>query len=297
MMVVEDADGIPALAEGRVGLVPTMGFLHEGHLSLIETARAETDLVVVSVFVNPSQFDRMSDLAAYPRDLDRDVDLLESADVDVVFAPTVETMYPTGYPDGDGLSIDVGGPAVAMEGSSRQGHFTGVATIVAKLFARILPDVAYFGRKDAQQVVVVEALVRELGLPIEIRGCPVVREPDGLALSSRNVRLDPHARIAARKLSGSMLEAADRYDAGVRDHAELVDPILGLDTDPAIDLDYVALASAETAAVTTDVGGRQFLAAACAVGGVRLLDAVWFEDEVADRGIRLDHASILYGGS
>ncbi len=187
----------PRRAGRRIGLVPTMGAFHEGHLSLMRRARSECDEVIVSLFVNPTQFNEASDLAAYPRDEQRDAAIAAEQRVDYLFAPTAAEMYPHGF----ATTVNVGGIAEALEGAQRgRGHFDGVATVVTKLFTIVAPDVAYFGQKDAQQTLVIKRVVRDLNLPVEIEICPTVREPDGLALSSRNLRLTPNERIRALAL-------------------------------------------------------------------------------------------------
>ena len=194
-----------ASAAGSVGFVPTMGFLHEGHLSLIEAARRESDTVVMSLFVNPLQFDRDEDLTRYPRDLDRDVALATAAGADVVFAPEVDEMYPA-----EQLTrVIVKGLSDELEGPNRPGHFEGVATVVAKLFAGVRPQRAYFGRKDAQQLAVVRRMAADLSMPVHVVGAPIVREGSGLALSSRNIFLSSDQRNAALGLSRGLMKAAD----------------------------------------------------------------------------------------
>ena len=200
-------------AEGRsVGLVPTMGALHAGHLSLVELARGENDVVVVSIFVNPIQFGPNEDFERYPRDPERDAVLLGEAGVDAIYEPPIAAMYPPGA----STRVRVGGVAEPLEGKARPGHFEGVATVVTKLFAAVQPDRAYFGQKDAQQVAVVKRLVRDLDLGVGVRVGETVREPDGVALSSRNVYLDPAERRAAAGISAGLLQAASAYAAGER---------------------------------------------------------------------------------
>ena len=197
-------------AEGRsIGLVPTMGALHAGHMRLVETARAENDVVVVSLFVNPIQFGPGEDLDRYPRDWDRDSKMLQEAEVDAVYRPTAGEMYPVGA----STRVHVKGVTDGLEGLARPGHFEGVATVVTKLLAAVAPDRAYFGQKDAQQVAVVNRLTSDLDLGVEIRVVPTVREPDGLALSSRNVYLGPEERKAARSISAALREAAAAYSS------------------------------------------------------------------------------------
>ncbi len=248
-----------------------------------------------SLFVNPLQFDDATDLDAYPDDLDRDVDLAARWGADVVFAPSVAEMYPTPQH----TSVTVAGVTDAMEGEHRPGHFTGVATVVAKLFAGIRPDLAFFGRKDAQQLAVVTTMARELSMPLEVVGMPTVREADGLALSSRNTRLTAGDRDRAVTLSRGLFAAADLFTAGERAAAALEEAVrtvvAGVD---GVDLEYVELADADTATPIDTAVGRSFLALAARVGGVRLIDNVFLDATTgtADTGVRLDGPSILYGG-
>ena len=197
--------------------MPTMGALHAGHMRLVESARGENDVVVVSVFVNPIQFGPNEDFARYPRDWERDLKLLEEANVDAVYRPSAEEMYP---PDAR-TRVRVSGVTDGLEGAARPGHFEGVATVVTKLFAAAAPDRAYFGQKDAQQVAVTKRLARDLDLGVEIRVVPTVREPDGLALSSRNAYLNPAERKAAATISSALREAAEAYASGERDTVRL----------------------------------------------------------------------------
>jgi pantoate--beta-alanine ligase len=245
-----------------IGLVPTMGALHAGHLSLIAAARADCELVVVSVFVNPTQFGRGEDLERYPRDEARDLAKAESAGVDLLFAPTAEQIYPEGFD----TWVDPGKVATYLEGSSRPGHFRGVATVCTKLFLLVKPQRAYFGRKDAQQVAVVKQVVRDLELPVEIVACPIVRDADGLALSSRNVFLSPEERQVALALPRALEAGLAAHRSGsdaVRAAREVLDAELGLR------VDYVAEA---------DLDGPT-LAAAVVVGSTRLIDNVLLEGE------------------
>jgi pantoate--beta-alanine ligase len=269
-------------SSGRTALVPTMGALHAGHLSLIEAARAVADRVVVSLFVNPLQFNDSSDLARYPRDFDRDAGMCERAGVDVLFAPTVDEMYPT-----DPLvRVSVGPVGDHMEGQHRPGHFEGVATVVVKLLAGIQPAVAVFGRKDAQQVAVVRSVVTDLSFPVEIVGVSTVREPDGLAMSSRNVFLSAAARRSATGLSRGLMRAADLVDGGERSAATLAEAVRAEATEVA--LDYVLLADQERAQPLPVLDRAAFLAVAGVVGGVRLIDNVAFDGNdpfEADRGV------------
>jgi pantoate--beta-alanine ligase len=283
------------LAAGRLALVPTMGFLHEGHLSLVEAARNENDSVAVSIFVNPLQFDESGDLDAYPRDSDRDAALMRSAGADVLFLPDVATMYPTKPL----TSVQVEQISDAMEGVSRPGHFTGVATVVAKLFAGIQPDTAYFGRKDAQQLSVVRRMATDLSFPVDVRGLPTIREHDGLALSSRNVRIEDHLRHSAHGLSRSLFTAADAFEAGERSVETLLQVARReLGSISAIDVEYIEMARVSDAATLDLVEEDEvFIAIAARVGDNRLIDNVTLNPTtgLADRGDRLGGPSILYG--
>jgi pantoate--beta-alanine ligase len=230
--------------EGKsIGLVPTMGALHAGHLSLVAAARKENDDVVVSVFVNPLQFGPNEDFDRYPRDWERDLRLLEEAEVDAVYRPPVEAMYP---PDAT-TRVHVSGVTDALEGAARPGHFEGVTTVVTKLFVAVEPDRAYFGQKDAQQVAVVKRLVADLDLGVEIRVVSTVREPDGLALSSRNVYLSPEQRKAALSISAALREAAQAYAAGERDQVRLRARIAArLALEPLVEPEYAELVDPAT---------------------------------------------------
>ena len=226
-----------------IGLVPTMGALHAGHMRLVETARAENDVVVVSHFVNPLQFGPNEDLDRYPRDWERDAKMLREAEVDAVYRPSAEAMYP---PEGS-TRVRVTGVTDALEGAARPGHFEGVATVVTKLLAAVQPDRAYFGQKDAQQVAAVKRLVSDLDLGVEIRVVPTVREPDGLAMSSRNAYLNPEERKAAAAISGALQEAAHAYAAGDHDPRRLralISARLGLE--PLVSPEYIELVDAAT---------------------------------------------------
>jgi pantoate--beta-alanine ligase len=254
---------------GRVGLVPTMGSFHEGHRSLMRAARRATDLVVVSVFINPTQFGPGEDLGAYPRDLDRDAATARTTGVDVLFAPSVEAMYP----DGTRTTVHVDGLTARLCGASRPTHFDGVATVVTKLFSIVGPCHAYFGRKDAQQLAVVRRLAEDLNLPVEVVGCPLVRDADGLALSSRNAYLDPAERRAALVLVRALRDAADALRAGERDAVVLRDRARAtISAEPAVHLDYAELVDARTVEPVTRVEGAAVLAVAATVGRTRLLD-------------------------
>jgi pantoate--beta-alanine ligase len=245
---------------GSVGLVPTMGAFHAGHLALFEAARAENDVVVASLFVNPAQFDEGDDLDRYPRDEERDAGLAEEAGVDVLFAPSPDELYPEGF----ATWVDVGELGAKLEGEFRRGHFRGVATVCLKLFNIVRPDRAYFGQKDAQQAAVIKQLVRDLNLDLEIRVVPTVRDDDGLALSSRNAYLSPDERETALALPKALWTGRDAFVAGsdpVKEARHLLN---------SLDVDYLEVA---------DLNGQKVLAAAVRVGKTRLIDNVILEGE------------------
>ena len=258
-------------AGGSVGLVPTMGYLHAGHLSLVERARRENDRVAASLFVNPTQFGPSEDLARYPRDIERDTRLLEAAGCDLLFAPAAFEMYPAGFE----TIVDVGAVAAPLEGARRPGHFRGVATVVMKLFGILQPDRAYFGQKDAQQLAVMKKMVRDLDVLVDVRACPTVRETDGLAMSSRNVYLDPEDRRAAPALHRALAAARDRWAAGERDAEALRQAMRSvLEAEPRVHVDYVSVADPETCRELQRVEGPALLSLAAAVGKARLIDNV-----------------------
>jgi pantoate--beta-alanine ligase len=295
MTVVHTFRDVRRLEHGTIGLVPTMGYLHEGHMALIEAAEKRCDTVVVSVFVNPLQFDDTADLDAYPDDLERDVALATSHGAGVVFAPSLAEMYPTHQR----TTVTVEQVADAMEGEHRRGHFDGVATVVAKLFSGVRPDAAFFGRKDAQQLAVVTTMARELSMPVEVVGLPTVRERDGLALSSRNTRLSADERSVALRLSRGLFVAAEMFLEGERRADLLEGAVRDAITDAAgIQLEYVELAEAASAALVDVVEGVTFLALAARVGSVRLIDNVFLDGNTGnvDMGVKLEHPSILYRG-
>lgn len=253
-----------------VGFVPTMGYLHDGHISLVRAARAECASVVVSIFVNPTQFGPTEDLAAYPRDLARDLDLLESAGVDLVWMPNSEIMYPPGYQ----TWVTVEEVTQLLEGGMRPGHFRGVATIVAKLFNAVQPDKAYFGQKDAQQAVVIQQMTRDLNFPVEIIVCPIRRESDGLAMSSRNTYLNPAERRAATVLSRALRSAQAAHAAGQRD-ADALRWVMTetIQAEPLARLQYVSCADPLTLQeLSGSISGRALLSMAVYVGKTRLID-------------------------
>jgi pantoate--beta-alanine ligase len=241
-----------------IALVPTMGALHAGHVALFDAARRAADIVVASVFINPAQFGDPQDFSAYPRDEAKDAAVALSGGVDVVFAPSVEELYPPGF----ATWVHVDGPALGLEGDLRPGHFRGVATVCLKLFTAVAPHLAFFGQKDAQQVAVVKQIVRDLNLGLEIRVVPVVRDPDGLALSSRNVRLSADERARALAIPRAL-------DAGLTAYRQRHDPVSAaremLGSVPGLAVDYVAVA---------DFDGQPTLAIAARVGATRLIDNV-----------------------
>jgi pantoate--beta-alanine ligase len=258
-----------AVAPVTVGFVPTMGFLHEGHLSLVRRAGTENDLVVASLFVNPAQFGANEDLAAYPRDLPRDLGLLRQAGCAMAFAPRPHDMYPRGFDSW----VEPGAVAARLEGAHRPGHFRGVATVVLKLFGIVEPTRAYFGQKDAQQLAVIRAMARDLNLPVAVIGCPTVREPDGLAMSSRNVYLSPAERRAATVLSRALLAARSAWGAGARD-ADALRAVMAttLAEEPLARPDYVSVADPDTLVELDTVAGRAVLSLAVRIGRTRLID-------------------------
>ena len=254
-----------------VGLVPTMGALHEGHLSLVRMARAQCDLVVVSIFINPLQFGPHEDLAKYPRNFDRDRDLLEREGVEVIFAPTVEEMYPAGaitYVTVEALSDK-------LCGRSRPGHFRGVTTVVSKLFHVVEPDQAFFGQKDAAQSVIIRRMVRDLDIPVQVVIGPIVREPDGLAMSSRNAYLDASQRLSALVLHRSLLAVQERFDRGERKVQALIEAGKQVfSEDPSVRLDYFEIVDPETLDPVDRLSHSALVAVAAFVGKARLIDNV-----------------------
>ncbi len=276
---------------GTVGLLPTMGFFHEGHLALMDLLRTHCDTLVVSLFVNPTQFDDKGDFDAYPRATDRDAALAAEHGVDLLFAPEQEEVYPVG----ETTIVEVGGVSQEMEGRYRAGHFTGVATVVAKLFAGLAPDIAMFGRKDAQQIAVLRAMVRDLRFPVSVIDAPLVREPDGMALSSRNVRLDRVSRERALAISRGLFQAAEQVDAGERRGERLEATVRR--SMKGLDVDYATLAANETMVPIDTLDRPAVLAAAAHVGGVRLIDNITFDwvdgKPIPDRGLILGERSRL----
>jgi pantoate--beta-alanine ligase len=257
-----------------IGLVPTMGALHAGHASLLRAARAETGFVVASIFVNPAQFGPREDLARYPRPIERDLEVCAAEGVDLVFTPEVETIYPAGFR----TYVELHELGDVLEGASRPGHFRGVATVVLKLFNIVQPDVAYFGQKDAQQVRVLAQMVRDLDVPVRLRVCPIVREPDGLALSSRNQYLDSDQRHEATVLYQSLEEIRRCVEKGERDAAVLVQALEArIHSARGARLDYAVIVDAETLQPLARVQGRVLVALAVFFGATRLIDNLILE--------------------
>jgi len=263
-----------ATTHRSVGLVPTMGYLHEGHLALVQRARAENDLVAVSIFVNPRQFGPDEDLARYPRNNERDLALLRDESVDLVFLPTVDEMYPPGFT----TTVDVGSLGERLEGVSRPGHFKGVATVVARLLNLTRPQRAYFGQKDAQQVIVVRRMVKDLALTVQIESVPTVREADGLALSSRNIFLSIEEREAAVALSRALFRAQESFEWGERDAHRLRQIVRDmLDLELLVRADYVSVADASTLDEVDRIDRPALLSLAAWVGQTRLIDNIPLE--------------------
>lgn len=280
MRIIQDPAEMQRIVESSrhagksIGLVPTMGALHEGHLSLIRKCRADNDLVIMTLFVNPAQFNRKDDLNRYPRDLDRDARLARTAGVDLIFAPTVEGMYPQGF-----LTCVVPERlAEPWEGSSRPGHFRGVATVCAKLFNICRPHRAYFGQKDYQQSLVIRRLVADLNFGFDIIVLPTVREADGLALSSRNALLSPEERRQATVLSQALLQAQAAVRAGERDASTLREAIQERirGAPPAV-VDYVGVCDADTLEPITEITGKAVAIVAASFGATRLIDNALLE--------------------
>jgi pantoate--beta-alanine ligase len=266
---VADVRDAVAQAPRPVGLVPTMGALHDGHLALVRAAREQCATVVVSLFVNPAQFDEEGDLAAYPRDEERDTALAAEAGADVLFAPPVAEVYPAGF----ATTVSVAGVTEPLEGEIRgRAHFDGVATVVTKLFNMVGPDVAFFGQKDAQQAVVIRRLVRDLNMPVQVETVATVRERDGLALSSRNVRLAGEDRDRALALSRALQAAERAAGSGERDAGAVRAAALQAMTAFGVEPEYLALVSPETLAPVATLDDDVLVAVAARVGGTRLID-------------------------
>ena len=277
MIVVERLAALHGLCEAArhegksVGLVPTMGYFHEGHRSLMRAARAAHDLVVVTIFVNPLQFAAHEDLDGYPRDPDGDAAAATEEGVDVLFTPSLAEMYP----EPARTTVHVDGPTAGLCGAARPTHFDGVATVVTKLFSIVGPSTAYFGRKDAQQLAVVRRMVADLNLPVDVIGCPLVREPDGLAMSSRNAYLSPDERRAATVLSRALRAAADAVVAGERDAAAITRMIeAAVAGEPRVELEYAEVRHGPDLTTSTRLDGEVLVAVAAKVGPARLIDNV-----------------------
>jgi pantoate--beta-alanine ligase len=262
-------------ANRTIGFVPTMGFLHDGHLSLIRKARSENDVVVVSVFVNPTQFGANEDLEAYPRNHQRDQALMEAEKTDIAFFPTIGELYPDGY----STYVQVEGHITEnLCGRSRPGHFRGVATIVTKLFNLVSPDKAYFGQKDAQQVAVIIRMAEDLDMDLEIVPCPTVRESDGLAMSSRNTYLSPEHRRQAPGIYQALEAARAAIEAGERKGSEVIRAVRnGISAIPEAEIEYIEVVDARTLSPLETVSGPVLIAAAVNVGHTRLIDNIRFD--------------------
>ncbi len=274
MKVVTEIGEYRKLRKGMpspVGFVPTMGFLHQGHLALVRQARAENKTVVVSIFVNPSQFGPEDDFAAYPRDPERDLALLEKEGTDIVFMPSAEEMYPEGF----NSWVEVEKVSDRLEGALRPGHFRGVATIVCKLFNIVQPDKAYFGQKDAQQLVVIKKMVSELNMDLEIIAVPTVREPDGLAMSSRNTYLDPEERKAALVLWKALSHAQELWSKGEKSAERLRQEMNALiQKEPRARIEYLSVADPDSLEELSQIEGAALVSMAVRIGKTRLIDNI-----------------------
>ena len=278
MQIVETAEELrAAIAElrtagKRIGFVPTMGALHRGHLSLVTAAQRECDAVVVSIFVNPTQFGEGEDFEDYPRPVEKDIAQLAADNVTLVFTPSVETMYPPAAT----TWVEVTGPLTQMwEAAQRPEHFRGVTTVVATLFHLVWPDVAYFGQKDYQQVAVIRRMTRDLQFPIEIQACPTVREPNGLALSSRNAYLNEKQRSAALSLSKGLFAARKSFESGERDGAVLQSAVNAIfDAHPSVNVDYIAVVDPDSLQPLEAIEKAGVILVAARVGKTRLIDNI-----------------------
>jgi pantoate--beta-alanine ligase len=297
MIVVERIDELRARCDGArrsghsVGLVPTMGYLHEGHRSLMRAARAQTDLVAATIFVNPLQFGPGEDLDAYPRDLAGDAAAAEAEGVDVLFAPSVAEMYP----EPTLTTVHVAGLTEGLCGAARPTHFDGVTTVVAKLFAIVGPCTAFFGRKDFQQVAVIGRMVADLDLPISVVACPLVREPDGLAMSSRNAYLSPDERVRATGIFGALRDAAERVERGERDPGVLRAQIDRTGTVKGLEFEYVEVRRASDLGLVADLEGEIVVAVAARVGTTRLIDNITLQ--IAGSEVTTDLGVITQGST
>ncbi|HOV26775.1 MAG TPA: pantoate--beta-alanine ligase [Pseudobacteroides sp.] len=280
MRVIEKIKDLKAIIRSQkssgktIGLVPTMGYLHDGHLSLVKASRDENDFTIMSIFVNPTQFGPNEDFDSYPRDMERDTKLAEAAGVDVIFAPSKDEMYPDGYK----TYVEVEDITNVLCGKSRPGHFRGVTTVVAKLFNIVEPDKAYFGQKDAQQVIVLRKMVKDLNMNLEIVTCPIVRESDGLAMSSRNTYLSPEERSGALVLSQSLFEAEKIIKDGERDAAKIIGYIKNRISQVEIaEIDYVEITDIDDLKSVEHIAGKVLIALAVRFGRTRLIDNVIVE--------------------
>jgi len=277
MKLVDSVSRMTTLAkmlkkEGKsIGFVPTMGYLHEGHMSLVKAAKKHTDVVVMSIFVNPLQFGPEEDFEKYPRDIKRDEALAGDAGVDVIFYPSVRDMYPEGY----ATYVNVESLTGSLCGHQHPGHFKGVTTVVAKLFNIVKPDVAYFGQKDAQQVIVIKKMVRDLSMDIEIRAMPIIRETDGLAMSSRNLYLSEDERRSALALNQSLEKALSLVEAGERNSENVIKAIKEfIARKPLVRIDYVSIVDMKDLKDVSDISGEVLVALAAFVGKTRLIDNI-----------------------
>ena len=279
MRAIRRAMGRAKRGLGDVGFVPTLGYLHDGHLSLVRAAKEQNEHTIASIFVNPTQFNSPGDFERYPRDNEGDLAKLREQGVDALFMPSAEEMYPAGQ----STSVDVGEVTERLEGEHRPGHFRGVATVVAKLFNVVLPTRAYFGRKDAQQLVVIRRMVRDLHMGVEIVGMPTIREADGLAMSSRNARLLPAEREAALALSKALRLAAQLYQGGERSAVRIRHEMQSLISgEPLARVDYVSVADTETLEELDSIEGEALVSLAVHVGDVRLIDNITLPSQVEE---------------
>ncbi len=280
MRVIEKISDLKAIIRSQkssgktIGFIPTMGFLHQGHLSLVKASKDENDFTIMSIFVNPTQFGPNEDFDKYPRDMARDTKLAEAAGVDVIFAPLKDEMYPDGYK----TYVDVVDITNVLCGKSRPGHFKGVTTVVTKLFNIVEPDKAYFGQKDGQQVIVLKKMVRDLNMNLEIVTCPIVRESDGLAMSSRNTYLSPEQRSGALVLSKSLFKAEQLIKDGERDVAHIIGYISEKISEISFaDIDYVEVTDIINLEKVDTINGKVLIALAVRFGKTRLIDNVIVE--------------------
>lgn len=268
---IQEMKSLRRQCQGTVGFVPTMGYLHDGHLQLVRNAKKGNSVAVASIFVNPTQFAPNEDFNAYPRDLERDCQMLESVGADIVFVPADTEMYPQGY----NTWVIVQGITQYLEGRSRPTHFQGVTTVCNKLFNIVQPDRAYFGQKDAQQALVIQKMVRELNMNLEIIVCPTVRESDGLAMSSRNIYLTPQERPAANVLYRSLMLAQDMYHQGEREAGKIKAAMAELVSKaPGANIDYISIADIETLADVEEISGKVLVSIAARIGKPRLIDNI-----------------------